>query len=480
MALLNPFKGNNSNLVTMFNPEIYTERRNALRKLMPSGIILLPGNTEAAYNYPANTYTFRQDSNFSYFFGLENPDFVGVMDIDNGTDYIFGNDFGIDDIIWMGPQPKVIDLAAKVGVKNTSTLSELGVFLSNAIRKRRPVHFAPAYRAETTLQLSSLLGLTPSRIRDYASLPLIEAIVKLRSIKADIEVAEIEKAIETAWHMFTTGMRMAYPGRKEQEIVGAMEGISIAHGRPVSFPIILSINGQILHNHHHENILQEGRMMVMDAGSETSLNYASDITRTVPVGGKFSRKQREIYEIVLQANLNGIAATRPGVFYKECHTIAAETIAAGLKDLGLMKGDVKEAVSEGAHALFFPHGLGHMLGMDVHDMEGLGQIHVGYDNEIQPSNQFGTAYLRLGRRLQTGFVLTNEPGIYFIPELIDMWKAENKFQQFLNYDKIEEYRNFGGIRIEDDILVTADGCRVLGKPIPKTVAEVEQTMAERL
>ncbi|MFN8134075.1 MAG: aminopeptidase P family protein [Bacteroidales bacterium] len=464
----------------MFNPEIYTERRNALRKLMPSGIILLPGNTEAAYNYAANTYTFRQDSNFSYFFGLENPDFVGVMDIDNGTDYIFGNDFEIDDVIWMGPQPKVIDLAAKVGVKNTSTLNELGVFLNNAIRKRRPVHFAPAYRAETTLQLSNLLGLTPSRIRDYASLPLIEAIVKLRSIKADIEVAEIEKAIETAWHMFTTGMRMAYPGRKEQEIVGAMEGISIAHGRPVSFPIILSINGQILHNHHHENILQEGRMMVMDAGSETSLNYASDITRTVPVGGKFSQKQREIYEIVLQANLNGSAATKPGVFYKECHTIAAETIAAGLKDLGLMKGDVKEAVAEGAHALFFPHGLGHMLGMDVHDMEGLGQIQVGYDNEIQPSNQFGTAYLRLGRRLQPGFVVTNEPGIYFIPELIDMWKAEKKYQQFLNYDKIEEYRHFGGIRIEDDILVTADGSRVLGKPIPKTVAEVEQTMAEKL
>lgn len=464
----------------MFNSEIYIERRNALRKLIPSGIILLPGNTEAAYNYPANTYTFRQDSNFSYFFGLENPDFVGLMDVDNGTDYIFGNDFEIDDIIWMGPQPKVIDLAAKVGVKNTATLGELGVFLNNAIQKRRSIHFAPTYRAETTLQVCSLLGLNPLRVRDYASLPLIEAIVKLRSVKADIEVAEIEKAVETAWHMFTTGMRMAYPGRREQEIVGAMEGISIAHGRPVSFPIILSINGQILHNHHHENILQEGRMMVMDAGSETSLNYASDITRTVPVGGKFSQKQREIYEIVLQANLNGIAATKPGTFYKECHTIAAETIASGLKELGLMKGDVKEAVAEGAHALFFPHGLGHMLGMDVHDMEGLGQIHVGYDNEIQPSKQFGTAYLRLGRRLQPGFVLTNEPGIYFIPELIDMWKAEKKYQQFLNYDKIEEYRHFGGIRIEDDILVTADGSRVLGKPIPKTVAEVEQTMAEKL
>ena len=464
----------------MFNPQVYTGRRNALRKLIPSGIILLPGNTEAAYNYVANTYTFRQDSNFSYFFGLENPDFVGIIDVDNDIDYIFGNDFGIDDIIWMGPQPKVIDLAAKVGVKSTASLSELIIFINNAIQKGRPVHFAPTYRAETTLQVCGLLGLNPLRIRDYASLPLIEAIVKLRSIKADIEIAEIETAIETAWHMFTTGMRMAYPGRKEQEIVGAMEGISIAHGRPVSFPIILSQNGQILHNHHHENILQQGRMMVMDAGSETALNYASDITRTVPVGGKFSQKQREIYEIVLNANLNAADATKPGTFYQDCHTIACETIASGLKDLGLMKGDVKEAVAAGAHALFLPHGLGHMLGMDVHDMEGLGQIHVGYDKEIQPSKQFGTAYLRLGRSLQPGFVITNEPGIYFIPQLTDMWKAEKKYQEFLNYDKIEEYRDFGGIRIEDDILVTADGHRVLGKPIPKTVAEIETTMADKI
>jgi Xaa-Pro aminopeptidase len=464
----------------MFNPEIYTQRRNALRKLIPSGIILLPGNSEAAYNYPANTYTFRQDSTFSYFFGLENPDFAGVIDVDNDIDYIFGNDFEIDDIIWMGPQPLVVDLAEKVGVKNTAPLNELTAFINNCIQKQRPIHFAPTYRAETTMQVAGLLGLNPLRIRDYASMPLIEAIVKLRSIKSDLEVAEIEKGIDIAWQMFTTGMRMAYPGRKEQDIVGAMEGISIGHGRPVSFPIILSINGQILHNHHHENILEAGRMLVMDAGTETHLNYCSDITRTVPVGGKFSQRQREIYEIVLNANLNGIAATKPGTFYRDCHMVAAETIASGLKDLGLMKGDVKEAVAAGAHALFFPHGLGHMLGMDVHDMEGLGQINVGYDNEIQPSKQFGTAYLRLGRRLQTGFVITNEPGIYFIPELIDMWKAEKKYAEFLNYDKIEEYRDFGGIRIEDDILVTDDGHRVLGKPIPKTVAEVEATMADKL
>lgn len=464
----------------MFNPEIYTARRNALRKLMPSGIILFPGNSEAAYNYPANTYSFRQDSNFSYFFGLDNPDFAGIIDVDNDIDYIFGNDFEIDDIIWMGPQPKAVDLAAKVGVKNTAALSELTVFINNCIRNKRVIHFAPTYRAETTLQICGLLGINPLRISDYASMLLIEAIIRLRSIKSDLEVAEIEKAVDIAWQMFTTGMRMAYPGRKEQEIVGAMEGISVAHGKPVSFPIILSTNGQILHNHHHENILHEGRMLVMDAGTETALNYASDITRTVPVGGKFSQKQREIYEIVLNANLNGIAATKPGTFYRDCHMVAAETIASGLKDLGLMKGDVKQAVAAGAHALFFPHGLGHMLGMDVHDMEGLGQIHVGYDNEIQPSKQFGTAYLRLGRRLQPGFVLTNEPGIYFIPELIDMWRAEKKYTEFLNYDKIEEYRDFGGIRIEDDILVTADGHRVLGKPIPKTVAEIEATMADKL
>jgi Xaa-Pro aminopeptidase len=464
----------------MFSPQTYSNRRNALRALVPSGIIILPGNTEAAYNYPANTYTFRQDSNFSYFFGLENPDLVGIIDIDNGVDHIFGNDFEIEDIIWMGPQPKLADLAAKCDVKNTAPLGELNQFVTNSIQRGRQFHFAPAYRGETVLQLAGLLGINPLRLKDYASQALIDAIVTLRSVKTAEEVAEIEKAVDTAWLMFTTGMRMAYPGRKEQEISGAMEGISIANGRPVSFPIILSINGQILHNHHHDNYLQEGRMLVMDAGAETRLNYASDITRTVPVGGKFSNRQREIYEIVLQANLKSIAATKPGTLYRDCHFVAATTIAEGLKELGLMKGDTKEAVEAGAHALFFPHGLGHMLGMDVHDMEGLGQIHVGYDKTIRPSTQFGTAYLRMARSLKPGFVITNEPGIYFIPELIDIWKTENKLSQYLNYEVIDTYRDFGGIRIEDDILVTETGSRVLGKPIPKSVSEVEETMADRI
>jgi Xaa-Pro aminopeptidase len=464
----------------MFSHEIYTRRRNALRHEIKSGIILLPGNAEASMNYPDNTYIFRQDSNFSYFFGLDHPNLAGVIDVDNGVDYIFGNDVEIEDIIWMGPQPTIAEQALKAGVKNTAPLSDLDEFMKNAILRKRAIHFAPHYRAETQLQLSKLVGIKPCRVKDYASMELIHGIVKLRSVKDDLEIAEIEKAVDVAYLMFTAGMKMAFPGRKEQEIVGVMEGISISHGRPASFPIILSVNGQILHNHHHENYLEEGKMMVMDAGSETAMLYASDITRTVPVGGKFSQRQSDIYEIVLDAHLRSIAVTKPDILYFDCHMKAAEAIASGLKDLGLMHGDVQEAIAAGAHALFLPHGLGHMLGMDVHDMEGLGQINVGYDSEIQPAKQFGTAYLRLGRRLQPGFVVTNEPGIYFIPELIDQWKAANLFPQFINYKKVDEYRSFGGIRIEDDILVTKEGCRILGKPIPKTIAEVEETMKEGL
>lgn len=461
----------------MFDSKIYTTRRESLRKAMKSGIILLPGNNEASYNYPDNQYTFRQDSNFSYFFGLDHPDLAGVIDIDSGTDYIFGNDVEMEDIIWMGPQPSLREQALKAGVTHTAPFAELASFLSKALASEKTVHYAPPYRGETKILLNELLDIPIRQLKEKASLELIRSIVQLRSTKDEFEIAEIEKAVGVAWIMYTTAMRMAKPGIKEQEIVGVMEGIASSHGRPVSFPIILSINGQILHNHHHENYLEKGRMLVIDAGAETSLCYASDITRTIPVGGVFSQKQKEIYEIVLQANLDALAATKPGIFHRECHDVACTTIATGLKGLGLMKGDVNDAVAAGAHALFMPHGLGHMLGMDVHDMEGLGQIYVGYDKEIQPSGQFGTAYLRMGRRLQPGFTITNEPGIYFIPELIDLWKGEKKFTDFINYEKVEEYRNFGGIRIEDDVLVTETGSRILGKPIPKTVKEVEETMA---
>jgi Xaa-Pro aminopeptidase len=461
----------------MFESKVYTTRRNKLRSLVSSGIILMPGNPEAAMNYPANTFHFRQDSNFLYYFGLDRADFAGVIDVDNNRDTIFGNDVDMDDIIWMGFQPSVKEQAAKAGVENTEPLSKLEGYVKDALVKGRKVHIVKPYRGEVLVWLESLLGVHHSQVKYFISVELIRGIVSMRSIKEDIEVRELERAIDTAYIMHTTGMKMAKQGVIEQEIAGAIEGIAVTNGGPVSFPVILSVDGQTLHNHYHGNILKEGRMMVIDAGCESAMHYASDITRTVPVGGKFNRRQKEIYEIVLKANMEAIRASKPGVYYREVHLIAAKTIASGLKDIGLMKGNVDEAVAKGAHALFFPHGLGHMLGLDVHDMEGLGENNVGYDNTISRSDQFGLAFLRLARKLEPGFVVTDEPGCYFIPALIDLWRKEGKFTEFINYDKVESYKDFGGIRIEDDILVTADGCRVLGKPIPKTVEEVEKLMA---
>ncbi|GAB4318603.1 MAG: Xaa-Pro aminopeptidase [Bacteroidales bacterium] len=464
----------------MFDPKVYTDRRNRLRASVQSGIILLPGNPEASFNYPANTYHFRQDSNFLYFFGLDQPDLAGVLDADANRDIIFGNDVDLDDIIWMGPQESMADRAALAGVKETQPLNKLQEFISEALAKGRKIHFVPPYRGEITIMLHDLLNIPVSGVHAAVSEELIKAIVELRSVKDEYEIAEIEKAVDIAWEMHTTAMRMAMPGRIEREIAGAMEGISLAKGGPVSFPIILSIHGETLHNHYHGNTLTEGRMMVADAGAETTMHYASDITRTVPVGGKFNQRQKEIYEIVLAANQTAIDATHPGVRNLDLHLRAAKVIAEGLTALGLMKGNADDIVAAGAHAMFFPHGLGHMMGLDVHDMEGLGENYVGYDEEVQRSKQFGTAFLRLGKRLQPGYVFTIEPGIYFIPALVQQWKSEGKFKEFINYDKVETYLDFGGIRIEDDVLVTDEGYRVLGKPIPKSVEEVEAVMANPL
>jgi Xaa-Pro aminopeptidase len=460
----------------MFEPLIYAKRRDALKKQVKSGILLFPGNIDAPYNYRANTYHFRQDSSFLYFFGLNLAGLSGLIDLDEGKDYIYGNDFTIDDIIWMGPQPAIKDLALKAGVTNTGNPDMLKQAVSQAISKGRKIHILPQYRAENTIGLSALLDVNFAEVSNFVSEEFIKAVVHLRSVKDSYEIAEIEKALETAYLMHTTSMKMAMPGIVEQEIAGRIEGIALSHGGPVSFPVILSVNGETLHNHCHKNVLETGRLMVTDAGCETAMNYCSDITRTVPVGGKFNPSQKEIYEIVLNANLQATKHCKPGVFYRDIHLLAAKTIASGLKEAGLMKGNIDDAVANGAHALFFPHGLGHMLGLDVHDMENLGEKYVGYDHEIERSKQFGLAFLRMGRRLQEGFVITNEPGIYFIPALIDKWKAEKLHSDFINYDKVEQYKGFGGIRIEDDLLITANGCKVLGKPIPKTVQEIEETM----
>lgn len=461
----------------MFNKETYIARREQLRKDVGSGIILIQGNNEASCNYPDNTYWFRQDSTFLYFFGLQREGLIGILDCDSGKDYIFANDYDIDDVIWTGPLPSVSDLAASVGVANSGSLADLKRFLD-----ARPFgtccHYLPPYRADNQRQLSLLLGYKFDDVMRYASMPLILACVKQRSIKSAEEIEEIERAIATAYNMHVGAMRMAMPGRYEYELAGFMQGEAWKGNGPVSFPVIMTIHGETLHNHNHNHKLELGRMLVMDAGCETAMNYCSDITRSVPVGGRFDDRQRAIYDIVLAANMEAIRVTRPGITYQEVHTAASRILAQGYKDLGILRGSLDDIVANGAHSLLMPHGLGHMMGLDVHDMENYGQINVGYDAETRPSEQFGLGSLRCGRRLQPGFVITDEPGCYFIPALIDQWRQQGTNKDFINFDELEKWKDFGGIRIEDDILVTDTGCRVLGKPIPKTVAEVEAVMAQ--
>ena len=457
----------------MFSKEIYINRRAALRQKVGSGLILLPGNLESPMNYPENTFHFRQDSTFLYFFGLDLSGMFGVIDVDNNYDYIYANDVEIEDIIWMGPQKSTSEQAFTVGVEVTAPLDKLGLTIDRAVKSGRRIHFLPPYRSENKILLCSLLGIKTCKLKDYASLALIQACVALRSIKDEAEIAEIESACAIGYEMHVTAMKMAQPGTAEQKIAGFIEGIALSRGTGTSFPTILTQNGETLHNHNHSFALEAGRLMIVDAGAESNGHYASDFTRTVPVGGKFSPRQLDIYNLVLAANNKAFSLTKPGVTYQSIHLETATVIASGLKELGLMKGDVVEAVAKGAHALFFPHGLGHMMGLDVHDMEDYGQIHVGYDDEIRPIDQFGTAYLRLGRRLQPGFVITNEPGIYFIPALIEKWEKEKINSEFINFGKVKEYIGFGGVRLEDDMLVTNTGARLLGDRVPINPEEVE-------
>lgn len=460
----------------MFKKEVYINRRKALMSSVKGGILVLSGNTESSMNYPSNTYRFRQDSNFSYFTGLELPNLALIMDLDNNVITLYGDDFEIDDIIWMGPQPSIVDLAGRCGIMATGTSKGFETAVKQAKSVGKKIHYLPPYRAETKIQLHLLLDIPFDDLKFKASFDFIKAVVVLREIKEAVEIEQMEKACHTGYKMETTAMKMCKPGIYEREIAGAIEGIAIGDGGGVSFPVILSQHGETLHNHDHSQILEAGKMLLVDCGAENGQNYCSDYTRTFPVSGKFSPVQKQVYEIVLKANVDCIAAVKPGIKYMEVHKLSCKIIAEGLKALGLMKGDMDAAVRAGAHALFLPHGLGHMLGMDVHDMEGLGEDNVGYDETISRSNQFGTAYVRLGKELKPGFVLTVEPGIYFIPTLIDIWKKEGKFTEFINYDKLEEFKTFGGIRIEDDVLVTENGGRVLGTPVPKTVAEIEAIM----
>ncbi len=457
----------------MFRKETYAHRRAQLQKQIRSGLILLMGNEESPINYEDNAYPFRQDSNFLYYIGIDKPHLAAIIDADEGTTTLFGDDFTIDYIVWMGPQPTIAEMAAASGVQKTKRYGELAQVLQTAQNQGRTIHFLPPYRGERSIRLSSWLGIPVSELHQRASVELIKAVVAQREIKTPEEIAEIEKAVDISGEMHVAAMRHAKAGIKEAALRGLVEGLSLSNGGCPAYPVILTVNGQTLHNHYYGNTLQSGQLVLGDFGSESPLRYAGDITRTFPVDKTFTSQQRDIYNIVLKAETDSISAVRPGVSYRDIHLQAAKIITQGLKDFGIMRGNVDDAVSEGAHALFFPHGLGHMLGLDVHDMEDLGEHYVGYDHSIQRSTQFGLKSLRLAKTLQPGFVFTVEPGIYFIPELTDLWQKEGKFQEFINYDKLAAYRTFGGIRIEDNVLITENGHQILGKPIPKTTDEVE-------
>lgn len=463
----------------MFKAEIYIQRRALLKKNVGSGIILLLGNDESPMNYADNTYHFRQDSSFLYFFGLSFPGLTGVIDCDSGEETIFGNDFTVEDFVWMGPQPAVAVRAATVGVKNSAPQAKLPLLLEKARSQDRRIHFLPPYRPENKIKLFELLGILPAEAKAESSLELIMGVVNQRNHKSPEEIAELDRAVAISVDMHITAMRMVRPGVRESEIAAAVQAVAVASGGQIAFPIIATINGQTLHNHYHGNTLESGRMFLLDIGAETESGYAGDLSSTVPIDPHFTDRQRDIYNICLESHNRAIEMLRPGIPFREVYLESARVIVRGMKDLKLMKGDVEAAVEAGAHALFFPCGLGHMMGLDVHDMEDVGEVYVGWDGKPKPT-QFGIKSLRLGRPLEPGFVLTIEPGIYFIPELIDQWRKKDHNTAFINYDKVEEYRNFGGIRNEENFLITGEGYRLLGKPKPKSISEVEEERSKKL
>lgn len=460
--------------LSMFSPSTYQSRRQHLLQRIDSGSILLLGNCLSSINYPDQHYPFRQDSHFLYYLGIDRPDLAAILDPATGETTLYGDDLSLDHLVWMGPQPRLSDLAEQSGLSHVKPLAQLIADLQ--AQRAEEVHFTPPYRPENELTLMQGLGLSPGQARAQASWPLIQAIVAQRSYKSDEEIAELKLAVELTGRMHRRAMQVARPGLREAEVMAEVYAEALrADSRP-SFSIICSVHGEVLHNTTFANPLTDGDLLLVDAGGESPLHYAGDMTRTFPVNGKFSEQQRAVYEIVLRANRECAKALRPGLPYREVHLQAAEVIVDGLKDLGLMKGDKAEAVAAGAHALFFPHGLGHMMGLDVHDMEDLGEDHVGYTDQIVRSTQVGLRNLRLGRALEAGFCLTVEPGIYFIPDLIDRWQADQTCAEFINFDRLEPYRRLGGIRLEDDYIITQDGADLLGDPVPITVAEVEAHM----
>ena len=464
----------------MFAKEVYVRRRQTLlakmREAGQSGLVLFVGNAEAPAQYKDNCYKWRQDSSWLYFMGLDEPLMAAVLDIDSGSETLFADDVEIDDIIWMGPQPSVRSKADAVGLAHTAPYGALGQAIALARKQARKIHFLPPSRYYNTLKLMELLGC--QQFGKEASEALVKAVVSMRLVKEDIEIEAIDAACALGYEMHSVARDAIVPGIVEQEIVGKMESVALAKGWGVSFPTILTQHGETLHNHGHAAVVEPGKLMVIDAGVESNEHYASDFTRTYPTGGKFTAKQREIYQIVYDCNQLAFSLTRPGITYREVHLATARKMLEGLQALGMVKGDLDEMVAGGIAGLFQPHGLGHNMGLDVHDMEDLGENLVGYDPDQTRAKQLGLGSLRMARRLVSGHVITDEPGIYFIPALIEKFKKEGLGYDFVNYAKLEGYYDFGGIRIEDDVLVTADGARRLGpRRLPASPDDVEAAMA---
>lgn len=458
---------------TLFDTAIYKSRRQALLQNMGTGLIVLMGNEESSMNYKDNWYPFRQDSTFLYYFGLDVAGLTAVLDTESGETVIFGNELSIDDIVWTGPLPSVKEMAATVGVSTTAPYADIATWIRKALFAGRTVHILPPYRPENRIKLAEWMQIPVQDVDSRVSLKLVKAVIRQRVIKEAVEVAEIEKAVSISADMHLAGIQYARPGMKEYEVAAKVQEIAYAAGGRLSYPIICTVNGETLHNHYYGNTIREGQMLLLDAGAENDLHYAGDLTRTFPVGKRFTTQQKEIYNTVLNALDHAISLLKPGIRFRDVHAGACEKLVEGLTAIGIMKGNAAEAVAAGAHTLFFQCGLGHMMGMDVHDMEDLGEQYVGYSDDLQKSKEFGWKSLRLGRAVEPGYVLTIEPGVYIIPSLIDQWVAEKKHTNFINYTVLESYRNFSGIRVEDNFLVTANGNRKLGKFLPKSAEEIE-------
>ncbi|MEO0900071.1 MAG: aminopeptidase P family protein [Bacteroidota bacterium] len=463
----------------MFSPFTYLIRRKELASHLGKGLALLLGNELSSMNYAANYYPqFRQDSTFLYYFGLDVPGLAAIVDLESGESILFGQEPTLDSMVWTGPEAGLDELASKCGVEKTLPIETLGEFLS--LTGDRTVHYLPSYRPEHTIKYSTWLKKNSKEVKEGVSEALIHTIIRQRSTKVHAEIEQLDNAANVTHALHMTAMKYAKAGMKESDVVAELYAIAMRETGYPSFPIICTVHGEILHNHHYHNNLKEGDLLLVDCGGESAMHYAGDMTRTFPVSASFTQKQKEVYQAVLDASDQVVINLRPGVSYKEMHLLAARVLTENLKAIGLMKGDVEEAVAHGAHALFFPHGLGHMLGLDVHDMENLGEDFVGYDSTTRRNPQFGLSALRLGKELQAGYAITVEPGCYFIPGLIDNWKASNKLEAFINYEALESYRDFGGIRIEDDYIITENGSRLLGTPVPRTIAEVEEVRGAAL